>query len=216
MPDVSGNLKARNLPVEGFAPGKVLSPWFAVAALTGRGQCLLDLSEFAHVKDQGLRCLLQHWLERRGAKLMPARTAIDPAQLGSLLPNIWMCDYLPQDRRFRMRLAGEDVNQVYGRNIGHCDFEEIISPDRLDHVLYLYRRVIEEPAILHNTGHIYLASGRSVVGERLVLPLTDETGAVMHAIGASIMDRSPPGENREIIRESMTELFTPLIGPAAD
>lgn len=175
----------------------------------------MNLSEFIHLKDQGLRRLLQHWLDRRIGRPVPSRASIDPAELGSLLSSIWMCDYLPQGRRFRMRLAGEDINRVYGRSINQCDFEEIIAPDMLDHVLFLYRRVIEEPAILHCSGHIYLASGRSRVGERLVLPLTDDSGAVMHAIGASIMSNARPGDSGPIVRESMTETFTPVIAPAA-
>lgn len=160
-----------------------------------------------------MRRLLRHWLEQRGAGLVPARASIDPAQLGSLLSSIWVCDYLPQGRRFRMRLAGEDINQVYGRSINQCAFEEIIAPDMLDHVLLLYRRVIEEPAILHNSGHIYLASGRSLVGQRLVLPLTDDSGAVMHAIGASIMNNARTGDSGPILRESMSETFTSLAAP---
>lgn len=214
MPDAPGNLKGRNLPVVAGDRTGLLSLRFGVAAPAGRDRLPLDPREYAHVRDQGLRRLLRHWLERRGGAPVPARTAIDPAQLGSVLPNIWICDYLPQDRRFRMRLAGEAINRIYGRSVAHCDFADIIAPDKLEHVLQLYRRVIEEPAILHCTGHIYLASGRSVVGERLVLPLTDEAGTVMHAIGASIMAKSPPGENLLVVRESMTEFFTPVIAPA--
>lgn len=174
----------------------------------------MDLSAFAHIRDQGLQHLLRHWLEQRGDRLVPARTSIDPAQLGPLLSSIWMCDYLPQERRFRMRLAGEGINQIYGRSINQCDFEEIIAADMLDHVLQLYRRVVEEPAILHNTGHIYLASGRSLLGERLVLPLTDDSGGVMHAIGASIMSNARAGDKGPVLRETMSEIFTPVVAIA--
>src|SRR5258705_3722623 len=115
----------------------------------------LDLDAFAHVKDGRLRRLLQHWLERRGNGLAPMRTAIDPTAIAPILASVWLCDYLPADRCFRMRLAGEEINRLYGRNVTQCTFEEIIEPALLPDVLRRYRRVVEEPAILHCGGDIY-------------------------------------------------------------
>jgi hypothetical protein len=170
----------------------------------------LDLDAFAHVKDERLRRLLQHWLDRRGDGLAPRRSAIDPTAIGSILSGVWMCDYEPTDRRFRMRLAGEDINRLYGRNVTQCYFEEIIEPAMLPDILRRYRRVVEEPAILHCGGHIYLASNRSEVGERLVLPLMDDSGAIRHVIGASVYRMDLKVGGGPIMRESMTETFTPL------
>jgi hypothetical protein len=170
----------------------------------------LDLDGFAHVKDERLRRLLRHWLERRGERTAPLRSAIDPTAIGPILSSVWMCDYLPADRRFRMRLAGEDINRLYGRNVTQCMFEEIIAPPLLAEVIRRYRRVVEEPAVLHCGGHIYLASNRSEVGERLVLPLSDDSGAILHVIGASVYRMELKVGEGPITRESMTETFTPL------
>ena len=172
----------------------------------------LDLSAFVHVKDDGLRLLLRHWLAKRGDRLVPLRTAIDPAELGPILASIWLCDFLPGERRFRMRLSGEDIKQLCGRNINQCLFEEIIAPHLLADILRRYRGVVEQPAVLHCAGQIYLASERSVVGERLVLPLADDSGAILHLIGASVFGRMSGGSKGPITRESMTETFTPLLG----
>ncbi len=69
-----------------------------------------------------------------------------------------MCDYLPDDRRFRMRLAGEEICLLHGHNVTHCSFEEIIAPALLADVTRRCWRVVEESAILHCGGNIYLAS----------------------------------------------------------
>jgi hypothetical protein len=177
---------------------------------TPRGGRPLDLDALAHVKDERLRRLLRHWLERRGDRLAPLRSAIDPTAIGPILSSVWMCDYLPADRSFRMRLAGEDINRLYGRNVTQCSFEEIIAQPLLTELLRRYRRVVEEPAILHCGGNIYLASNRSEVGERLVLPLCDDSGAIRHAIGASVYRMELKVGEGPITRESMTETFTPL------
>jgi len=182
---------------------------------TPLGRRPLDLDVFAHVKDERLRRLLRHWLERRGDGIATIRSAIDPTAIAPILSSIWLCDYLPADRRFRMRLAGEEINHLYGRNVTQCYFEEIIAPALLADVMRRYWRVVEEPAILHCGGHIYLASNRSEVGERLVLPLSDDRGAIMHVIGASVYRMELKLGEGPITRESMTETFTPLAAPSA-
>lgn len=175
----------------------------------------LDLGAFDHVRDAGLRLLLEHWLARRGDRVAPLRAAIDPAQLGPILASVWLCDFLPAERRFRMRLSGEEINQLYGRNISQCYFEDIVAPAMLADMLRRYRRVVEEPAIMHCGGHIYLASDRSVVGERLVLPLSDDGGAITHVIGASMFGTTSRNRDDPITRESMIDTFTALVEPAA-
>ncbi len=184
--------------------------------MTGIGSIRpVDLRAFSHVEDGRLRLLLAHWLAMRGSAHAPPRTAIDPTAIGPILASIWMCDFQAATGRFRMRLAGEDVNRLYGRNVGQCYFEDIIAPGMLDDVMRRYRRVIEEPAILRCAGHIYLASGRSEIGERLVLPLLDESGAMTHLIGASVYRLRLAVADVPILRESMVETFTPLMQPAA-
>ncbi|MGE0118152.1 MAG: PAS domain-containing protein [Dongiaceae bacterium] len=175
----------------------------------------LDLEDFAHVKDERLRRLLAHWLERRGDDLAPPRMAIDPTAIGPILANVWMCDFLPAERRFRMRLAGEEIHRFYGRNITQCFFEDIIASGLLDDVMRRYLRIVEEPAAMHCSGHIYLASERSQVGERIVLPLMDDGGAITHVIGASIFRADRFVNDGPIMRESMVETFTPMsLSPA--
>jgi hypothetical protein len=173
----------------------------------------LVLEDFAHVKDERLRRLLGHWLDRRGADVAPTRAAIDPTAISPILSSIWMSDYLPAERRFRMRLAGEEINHLYGRAITHCYFEDIIAPSMLAEVMRRYLRVVEEPAVMHCSGHIYLASDRSQVGERIVLPLADDAGALTHVIGASIFRTDPLVFEGPIVRESMIETFTSLVEP---
>jgi len=174
----------------------------------------VELDAFAHVKDERLRRLLRHWMERRDGGFLPKRAAIDPTAIGPILASVWMCDYLPDNRGFRMRLAGEDINRLYGRNVTQCTFEEIITPTLLPDLLQRYRRVVEDPSIMHCAGNIYLASDRSEVGERLVLPLADDSSAIRHVIGASVYRMELKAGEGPITRETMLNTFTPLTAAA--
>src|SRR5262245_59986372 len=104
--------------------GSVLLGYPAGVSATPVGSRPVELEAFGHVKDERLRRLLQHWIARRAGALLPKRSAIDPTAIGPILASVWMCDYLPDGRRFRMRLVGEDINRLYGRNVTNCMFEE--------------------------------------------------------------------------------------------
>ena len=53
---------------------------------------------------------------------------IDPAEIPRLLPFIWLCDYLPDSRRFRYRLMGDHVRDAYDNNITGRYVDELVSP----------------------------------------------------------------------------------------
>lgn len=82
--------------------------------------------DFGHVTHTVLRRLIAHWLDKRSQRAMPSRYDIDPIEIPWALEWIWLCDYRPEDRRFRFRLAGEQVNAFWGSNIGGCYLDEIV------------------------------------------------------------------------------------------
>jgi hypothetical protein len=171
----------------------------------------LDIAAFGHVRDHRLQVLLNHWLDRRGDDSMPLRSAIDPAAIAPALPSIWLCEFLTDEGRFRMRLAGEEINKFYGRNISRCYFDEIAGDRYLPNIVRRYRRIIEEPAILHCTGHIYFANESRVVGERIGLPLRADDGKVLQIIGVSVYDIPPRQFDLQIKNETMQDNFTPIL-----
>lgn len=63
------------------------------------------------------RQLYDYWLERAAEATMPARRDIRPADIPSLLPNISLIDIEPAPRRFRFRLAGTRVRDIYDREV---------------------------------------------------------------------------------------------------
>src|SRR5262245_50190120 len=110
-----------------------------------------------------------------------------------------------------MRLAGEEINKFYGRNISRAYFDEI-ADDRFRTIMVRrYQRVIEEPAIMHCTGHIYFANESRVVGERLALPLRADDGRVLQVIGISVYDIPPLHFEFTVKGEAMQEKFTPIL-----
>lgn len=65
-----------------------------------------------HLRDRRIRDLAAYWLEKRDVGPVPQRRNIDPVDIPWALPFIWLCDYLPEERDFAYRLAGEAISEV--------------------------------------------------------------------------------------------------------
>jgi hypothetical protein len=139
------------------------------------------------LEDAGLRVLYEYWLELGDAAGgLPSPLSFDPLHLPGLLPNMWIIEVAPETRLFRMRLTGEDINAIYGRNIAGQYFRDIFESSDVATIVGRYRRALGEPAVFHASGSVYAAGGRLSVGERLGLPMVGRSGGTDTLLGATI------------------------------
>lgn len=139
------------------------------------------------IADAMLRALYQNWCElAQAAGGLPAIQAFDPMRLPRLLPQIWIVEVDAATRRLRVRLAGENINAIYGRNIGGQYFRDVYDPADLDTIVARYGRCLAEPAIFRATGSVYAAAGRLTAGERLALPMLGRGGVTDTLLGATV------------------------------
>lgn len=81
------------------------------------GSDKLEAAAFIDVpRDPDLVALHAYWLAKRGARDLPSRPDIAPAEIKPLLPHLILYDAAPE-RRYRMRLVGESIVQFLGRNM---------------------------------------------------------------------------------------------------
>lgn len=137
------------------------------------------------IKSPALRLLLQHYLEVRGDRRMPSRRDLDAARLGPVLSIIWVNEYVPSAGTFRYRLAGEEVNEIFGVSVAGKLLSDFVGPDRFGPVNDNFLRVIREDAVLLATGPIYSCTDRIALGERLALPLSSDGKNADGILGAT-------------------------------
>lgn len=129
-----------------------------------------------YLENPDLLRLFDYWRDKRAGRPMPERRDIDPLELGWALSRIALVDYAPGEG-FRYRLAGETISAVFGRaNLKGLTFHDIMPPKGARFVEERWMPMVERQAIVCMKGMIYLASERTPVGERLLLPLADEAG----------------------------------------
>jgi hypothetical protein len=139
------------------------------------------------IEDPGLRSLYEHWCElATAAGGLPLLQSFDPARLPKLLPNVWIVEVVPYSHRFRMRLTGEKINLIYGRNIAGQYFRDVFEASDVDRIVARYARALGEPAIFHASGSVYAAGNRKSVGERIGLPMVGRTGGTDTLLGATV------------------------------
>ena len=137
--------------------------------------------------DPRLRPFYEYWLAlAEAAGGLPSIHAFDPLHLPKLLPNLWILEVAPETRRFRMRLAGENINTVYGRNIGGQYFSDVFASSEIDLLVARYTRTLSEPAIFRAIGAVYSAAGRFSQGERLAVPMLGRTGLTDTLLGVTL------------------------------
>lgn len=124
--------------------------------------------------------LFDYWYARRNGRAMPARSDIDPAELGRLLPNLMLIEASEgAGRRYRYRLVGTRVVQATGEDRTGRHFDEVAFFQRFPNVLAQYGAVLDNgrpqfmPEPFCNEAH-----GTVYDVERLMLPLSCSNGKV--------------------------------------
>ncbi|WP_420406124.1 PAS domain-containing protein [Nisaea sp.] len=144
----------------------------------------------AVIDDPELRRLYDYWAERRGGRLAPSRTDIDPAELTWILPRLMLIDVADDIGDFRVRLMGTEVAKEFGEDRTGQRFAEIDGVENLDQVFAIYEQVARD-CVPHYERERPVSELRSYRGySRLMLPLSDGgPGASMILVGLAYFGR---------------------------
>lgn len=137
------------------------------------------------IKSPRLRLLLEHYIDVRGERRMPARSDIDPASLGPVLSIIWLSEYETESGTFRYRLAGEAVNEIFGGSVAGRLLSDFVFGDRFEATNEAFLKVIRDEVALLASGPVYRCVDRIAMGERLVLPLSSDGVTADGLLGAT-------------------------------
>jgi len=167
------------------------------------------------IKSQRLRRLLEHYLEARGERHLPSRRDIDPTRLGPVLPIIWISEYESAAGTFRYRLAGEEVNQVWGRSVAGCLLSDFVLPERFKPTNEAFLKVMREEMALLASGPVYRCNDRIGLGERLVLPLASDGITADGLIGATHRELMVELDQAAMSQQTVTYVPIDSLGGAA-
>lgn len=100
-----------------------------------------------------IRALHEYWSARRGARAMPSRADIDPADLKPLLPLLILIDLVPDARRYVYRLVGTQEVKMRGADSTGKSVAEAYYAESADETIRYLDRVAEsrQPVLYRGT-----------------------------------------------------------------
>lgn len=150
--------------------------------------------------DRTLVAIHRYWNVKRADKLMPARRDLDPLEMRSFLPNIFMVDVQYNPLCFRYRLIGTAIVAFLGRDYTGRTVDEATygKGDNLDRLLELFTTVVETRRTIGYKGNIFYVSGREWLQVELLLMPLGADGVTVDIIFAGYVsvgpaEKRPPG-----------------------
>ena len=127
--------------------------------------------------------LYEYWTRRRGERPVPLRSAIEPADIAPILPDIFILEH-NRLRHPRFRLAGTRLCAQFGRELKEADFDALFAPDLRARMARIAENVMVHatPAVM--TVHVVDGAMDTTDAEIVLLPLASKGKAADRIIGA--------------------------------
>lgn len=120
-----------------------------------------------------IRFILDYWDGKRGARRMPKRSDIDPAEISRYLPYVTLVDVVPDERRFVYRLVGTMEVALRGRDPTGCSLADAFFGRSLKSVQAKYETVCATCAPFYEVDDFQVVD-RYVNEENIFVPLSDD------------------------------------------
>lgn len=137
-------------------------------------------------KTPQLRSLFDYWNRKRGRRPFILRSELEPREIMSLLPLIFILDVQNDPRRYRIRLMGTEIVQRFGGEYTGRYLDDLDFGAAKAQVLADYDRVADsvEPHLAFSE---YAQQGRGrIQAERLALPMSTDGRYADRVLGAAI------------------------------
>jgi hypothetical protein len=159
--------------------------------------------------------VLDMWLAVGSAERPPARRDLMPETIAGALADTWLMDYLPETRRLRYRLVGENIRARHDFPLVGRHIDEVLAPEARDRALSYFRACVEKPAVSMVLGRLYHTSDRPGYGERLLLPLLTPEGEPEGLIGITVCKLTFASRPQAEDRAKRVTVILPLDGSPA-
>lgn len=140
-----------------------------------------SLREDALLADQ--REVFDYWSSLKNGRDLPLRTDFKPAKIVRRLPTISLVDVAFDFSRFRFRLVGTGLREIFGEEVTGRYLDQIPYGVQHDHWHDIYRRVARSGQPAQGYTPLLWRDRPSVVQAWLRLPFADEAGVVNVILG---------------------------------
>jgi hypothetical protein len=129
------------------------------------------------ISEDGIRAAVNRrmrdfWLDVADGGGPPAWRAFDPISMREVLPDVVVVDVLEEPPGFRYRVIGTNVVKIAGRDATGRMLDAELYGDRLEQMIWTFRRCADSGAPLATIGRVHFAEREWITLEHLFLPFT--------------------------------------------
>lgn len=135
--------------------------------------------------DPDIARLYQYWNEKRGARPLPSRADIDPADILAILPHIFLVEAVPPPDCYRYRIHGTALADFHGRDFTGLTIRETIAPEDAEQTIRVFNDLAASRKPLCATGPVFWCQSQEFkCFESCNLPLSADGDTVNMIFGA--------------------------------
>jgi hypothetical protein len=134
-------------------------------------------------EDGAAGALLAYWRGKRGARPMPARADIRPAEMRAHLPNLVLLDVVDKAADFYIRLFGSHLVETYGIELTGRRVSMLQPETAAAKWLKLARACVADAVPVFGRTRIATDDRFHLVYDALLLPLSADGAAVTQVLG---------------------------------
>jgi hypothetical protein len=138
------------------------------------------------IASDSLKRVARFWQAARGRQLMPGWDDLKLSEIDRLIPILWSYIYEPAEERFVGRVAGANIEQIFGKGFAGTPMKELYPPKDYPRLYARARRVIDASELYRGTGTVFSHLDHSGSGERIMLPLAADGTHADGVLGATV------------------------------
>lgn len=150
----------------------------------------MRLSGKCEMKHKTSQILYAYWNEVRGNRIAPRRFDIEPARIGSILPETFILERV-EAGCFRFRLAGTRIFETFGIEFRGRNFLDLWCGADRENIQSQLATLTSGSGVVQLTFDAIAEDGRRARFESILLPLTHSSHVLDRIVG-SISCISPP------------------------
>ncbi len=140
-----------------------------------------------------IRALFDYWQSIHPESGLPGRQHLDPLDIPSLLPSIWMIDVTRDPLRFRFRLVGTEIVNFVGRDVTGLWLDEFFEGYEDNESFHTHRNCALTGVPGYRKGSVLFSPRQAELeAERLYLPLAQDGKEVDILLVMTLYVGEPP------------------------
>jgi hypothetical protein len=150
------------------------------------------------LSDATLQFVYDYWLLKFRFDQPPAQSDIDPIELSSVLPNIYMVEHT-ENRGTIIQRAGPKLTEYYGSDVNNKSLSEIFEPNVLKCYYDMGPKFMKSIRPLHEIFQINQRSRDHIQVQTVILPLSVSESQNRVDLACMVRNRSTEAEIRSHI-----------------